>query len=319
MTSQPLISIVIPAFNAASVLGGALRSVQQQQYPHFQAVVVDDGSADGTAKVARPFVEQDRRFALLQQPNRGVSAARNAGVAAACGEWIAFLDADDLWLANKLARQVQCLHDSPDANFIFSNYYVWDGQRDLRLRYADRKHFPMGDFTHRLIGFNLLGISTVMVRRDLLSRVGLFDSDLDPAEDWDMWLRLAEAGCRARGIREPLARYRIWPGSASNQSLRMAQATVRVLHARLAQCSLSTWRRAYRRSLAVARGRLEFAAIRPLLDTHPESLPLAAFRAWRACPWRLKWLAWYVAVRWPGVLGGTFLTERVHRKIKATW
>ena len=96
MTSQPLISIVIPAFNAASVLDGALRSVQQQQYPHFQALVIDDGSTDGTATVARPFVDEDRRFILLQQPNRGVSAARNAGVAAARGEWIAFLDADDV-------------------------------------------------------------------------------------------------------------------------------------------------------------------------------------------------------------------------------
>ena len=319
MSARPLISIIIPAFNAASVLGDALRSVQQQQYPHFEALVVDDGSADETAAVARSFVEHDQRFVLLQQAHRGISAARNAGLAAARGEWIAFLDADDTWLANKLARQVDGLHDSPEVNVIFSNYYLWDGQNDLRLRDAEDKQLDMADFRHLLIRFNLLGTTTVMVTQEFMSRVGPFDPELHLAEDWDMWLRLAEAGCRALRIREPLARYRIWPGNISRQTLSMAQATVRVLEGRLAQCQEEMWRRSYRRSLAIARGNLEFAAVRPLLDTRPELLPPAALRAWRGCPRRLTWLVWYVALRCPGVLGGNVLTPMVHRKIQARW
>lgn len=319
MSSQPLISIVIPAFNAASVLDDALRSIQHQQYRHFEAIVIDDGSTDDTASVVRHFVAQDRRFVLVQQPNRGISAARNAGLAAARGEWIAFLDADDTWFPDKLTRQVQCVHDFPEVDFIFSNYHQWDGQNDLRLRYAAHKHFPMGDFTRLLIRFNLLGTLTVMVRQDVMSRVGQFDPELALAEDWDMWLRLAEAGCRVRRIREPLARCRIWPGNTSKQKLRMAQATVRVLEKRLAHCRLDTWRGPYQQSLAIARGHLEFAAVRPLLDTRPESLPPAALRAWRAYPWRLKWLVWYMAVRCPDFLGGNFLTRIVHRNIKARW
>lgn len=318
MQSQPLISIIIPAFNAASVLGVALRSVQEQQYPYFEALVIDDGSADDTETIARPFVEQDPRFVLLQQPNQGVSAARNAGLAAARGEWIAFLDADDMWFANKLARQVQCLRDSPEVDLIFSNYYLWDGRTDLRLRYAEHKQFPLGNFA-QLIRFNLLGISTVMVKQDLLSRVGGFDSELDPAEDWDLWLRLAEAGCRTGRIREPLARYRMWSGNTSKQTVRMAEASVRVLQKRLTQCHLKTWRRSYRHSLATAQGNLEFAAVRPLLDTRPELLAPAALRAWRACPRRLKWLVWYAAMRCPSFLGGSFLKQIVHRKIRARW
>lgn len=319
MSSQPLISIIIPAFNAASVLGDALRSVQQQDYPYFETFVVDDGSTDETATVARSFVEQDRRFVLLQQANGGISAARNAGLAAAHGEWIAFLDADDTWFPDKLARQVQCLHDAPAVDFVFSNYYLWDGQNDLRLRDAAHKHFRMEDFTRLLVRFNLLGTLTVMVRQEVMSRVGPFDPELALAEDWDMWLRLAEAGCVARRIPEPLARCRIWPGNVSKQTFRMAQATVRVLEKRLAHCQLETWRRTYQQSLAIARGHLEFAAVRPLLDTQPESLPPAALRAWRAYPWRLKWLVWYMAVRCPGLLGGNFLTRIVHRNIRARW
>jgi glycosyltransferase involved in cell wall biosynthesis len=255
----------------------------------------------------------------LQQPNQGVSAARNAGVAAARGEWIAFLDADDTWFAHKLARQLECLRESPEADFIFSNYYIWDGQNDLRPRYADHKHFRMTDFPRLLTRFNLLGTSTVIVRHDLLSRVGLFDPELSLAQDWDMWLRLAEAGCRALRVREPLARYRVWPGNSSTQTLRMRQATVRVLEKRLTHCRLEEWRPFYRRSLGVAQGNLELAAVRPFLDTRPELLSPAAFRAWRRYPRRLEWLAWSAAVRCPDFLGGGFLRQMVHRQIKARW
>jgi hypothetical protein len=177
----------------------------------------------------------------------------------------------------------------------------------------------MEEFRALLIRFNLLGTATVMVKQDLLSRVGPFDQELRLAQDWDMWLRLAEAGCRPWRIREPLARYRVWDGNASRQTLRMAHATVRVLEKRLAYCQDDTWRPAYRRSLAVARGNLEIAAVRPLIDAHPESLSPATLRAWRAYPWRLRWLVWYAALRWPALLGGHVLEHAIHRTIKARW
>lgn len=319
MTAPPLISIVIPAFNAAPVLGETLRSVRQQDYPLFEAIVVDDGSTDATASVARAVAAEDPRFRVLTQTNRGISAARNAGVAAARGAWIAFLDADDVWFPHKLACQMQSAQDRPSANFIFSNYYRWDGNQDLELRQAAHKPLQMGRFSKELVRFNLVGTSTVMVKSERLAQAGPFDEELTPAEDWDAWLRLAEAGCSALWIPEPLARYRIWAGNVSAQKLEMARATVQVLQKRLAQCRDHRWRRWYQRSLAVARGNLEFATVRPELDRHPDALARATDRAWRACPWRLKWLLWTIGVRCPERLGGHAFRQHVRQHIIARW
>lgn len=317
MTAPLLISIVVPAFNAASVLGDTLRSVQQQDYPHIEAIVVDDGSTDATASVAQAVAAEDPRFTILTRSHRGIAAARNAGVAAARGTWIAFLDADDVWFPHKLSCQVQRAQERPSANFIFSNYYRWDGERDIELRHAG--HDPLRRFPQELARFNLVGTSTVMVTAELLARVGPFDEALTLAEDWDLWLRLAEAGCSALWIPEPLGRYRTWGGNTSARKLEMAGATVRVLEKRMAQCGDRRWRRWYQRSLAVARGNLEFATVRPLLDGHPGALARATDRAWRACPWRLKWLLWTVGVRCPERLGGHLFRQHVRQHIEARW
>ena len=256
MSSRPLISIIIPAFNAASVLGDTLRSVQQQQYPYFEALVVDDGSADETAAVARHFVEQDQRFVLLQQPNRGVAAARNAGLAAARGEMDRLSGCRRHMVCREAGPSDSVPSRLPRSGFDLQQLlHVGRTERPAIALCESRQHFRMSDFPHLLTRFNLLGTSTVMVRRDLMSRVGPFDPELSLAQDWDMWLRLAEAGCQTRRIREPLARYRVWPGNASNQTLRMAQSTVWVLQKRLIHCRLEEWRRSYRRSLAIAEGK----------------------------------------------------------------
>jgi len=322
-TESPLVSVIVPAWNAAEVLGEALESVRCQTYQQLEVLVVDDGSTDGTAEVARRFCAPDSRFHLIRQENLGVSAARNAGIRQAHGEWIAFLDADDVWLPEKLNRQLALAREEPRANFLFTNFFVWDGRRDLYLEFPDQRTLPEGNVSRGLI-FDVYhgcpaSMSTGMVRREALEAAGLFDPELALAEDWDLWLRVSERGLWVRGTREPLARYRRWNGNLTNQKLRLAEAVVHVLEKNLRATQRPELRPLYRRSLAAARARLEFARARSGLETHPEVAPGAVWRAWQLNPRRLKWLMWFGLLVWPKFLGGRATAAIVHRKIISKW
>jgi hypothetical protein len=123
-------------------------------------------------------------------------------------------------------------------------------------------------------------------------RIGLFDVEVPVGQDWDLWLRIAERGLCAKGVRQPMARYRFWPGQVSRNTIRMCECNIRVLEKALARPQRAAWRRAYKCSLQIARGNLELARVRPLIETQPKAVPVAALRAWLCCPTRLKWLLW---------------------------
>lgn len=120
-TEEPLVSVIVPIHNAAEYLGGALESLRSQSYARFEAILVDDGSTDDSPAICRRFSEADKRFRILNQPNLGVSAARNAGIDAAAGEWIAFLDADDLLYPESL-RPMLLATSRTDASIVAANY-----------------------------------------------------------------------------------------------------------------------------------------------------------------------------------------------------
>jgi glycosyltransferase involved in cell wall biosynthesis len=290
MNGTPLVSVIIPVYNGTTVLADALTSVRQQTYQNFEVIVVDDGSSDSSHALAEKFATEDCRVKVLRQPNGGMSMARNTAIAGARGELIAFLDADDVWLPGKLAAQLDLLEQEPRANLLFTDYFSWDGQNDFDRRYSDPDKFPDGDAGRRLIFFNLFGISTVMVKREMLDAVGLFDVELPVAADWDMWLRIAERGLCAKGIRQPLARYRLWPGNISRNKIQMCEDDIRVLEKALARPQRATWRCTYKRALRIRCGNLELARVRPLIETNPGAVPAAVLRAWLHCPTRLQWL-----------------------------
>ena len=309
------VSIVIPAYNVGPFLDETLSSVQQQTFCQFEAIIVDDGSTDRTAEIAQKFMGQDSRFVLLRQPRGGASAARNQAVNQARGEWVAFLDADDVWLPTKLAAQIELSKQEPKANFLFTDHFFWDGRSDLGRRYSDDRKFPNGDVGRGLIFFNLFGPLTVMVRRETLDAAGPFDIDLKLAEDWDCWLRIADQGLCAKGVRQSLARYRRWPGQKSGNAIPMQEQKVRVLEKALARPQCGSRRRSYERSLQIARGNLELARTRPLLELQPGVVSAAAWRAWRHCPTRMKWLLWYFATLWPN----SPCAGIVYHKIRTKW
>lgn len=319
MRVDPLVSVIVPPYNSAATLDATLASAQAQSYGNIEVIVADEGSTDATFQISQGWAEKDSRFKAMRNPvNSGVSAARNTAIRASHGEWLAFLDADDVWFPDKLKLQMELSRQDPQANLLFANYWLWDGLRDIELRYTSRRKMPDGNPTH-LTRWNLFGLSSVVVRRETVEQVGFFDPTIPGAEDWDLWLRLAERHLWARGVWEPQLRYRVSPGSASADKVRLARRVVMVLERAFGRPQTPTRRRLYRRSLGAARADLELAQARLVIEQDPAAVAGAVWRAWRHSPSQLKWLLRYFALVWPVALGGRTAAQSVYRRLKAKW
>lgn len=184
--STPAVSVVLPTYNRAWCLREALDSVAGQGFRDFELIVVDDGSTDETACLLGAYGDALR---VLRQPRRGVSAARNAGIAAARGKLIAFLDSDDLWLPGKLARQVEFFDRHPAA-LICQTEELWV-KNGRRVNPGQRHRKRGGMIFEPSLELCLVSPSAVMLRRELLDAVGRFDERLPACEDYDLWLRIS--------------------------------------------------------------------------------------------------------------------------------
>ena len=182
----PLVSVIIPTYNRAWVLKEAVDSVLAQEFGDFELIVVDDGSTDATAELLAAYADRVR---VLRQTNRGVSAARNAGIAAARGKLIAFLDSDDLWLPGKLGRQVE-FFNSHAGVLIGQTEELWV-RNGLRVNPGCRHRKRNGIIFEPSLELCLVSPSAGMVRRELFDQVGLFDESLPACEDYDLWLRVS--------------------------------------------------------------------------------------------------------------------------------
>jgi glycosyltransferase involved in cell wall biosynthesis len=182
----PRVSVIIPTYNRARIIEEAVDSVLAQDYKGFELIVVDDGSTDNTSEVLARY-EDDIR--MIFQMNKGVSAARNRGIAEAAGKLIAFLDSDDLWLPQKLSTQVEFFRQRPDA-LICQTEEVWV-RNGVRVNPKQRHKKPSGMIFKPSLELCLVSPSAVMIRRELLDTVGNFDETLPACEDYDLWLRIS--------------------------------------------------------------------------------------------------------------------------------
>ena len=209
--ARPLVSVVVPAYNAEQTVAATIRSILSQTVQDFDAIVVDDGSADRTAEVAAAV--GDPRVRVIGQDNAGAAAARNTGLAAAEGRYVAFLDADDLWLPRKLERQLSVLEQRPEVKAVQSGVlYVDDALTVLSVRAC----VPWDDRVSDTLMFRNMPAfpSTVVFLRDALEALGGFDPSLVILEDWDLAVRAAMS-CNLESVEEPLALYRVHPGNRS--------------------------------------------------------------------------------------------------------
>ena len=229
MNPNPLISIVIPTFNRRHFVGDAIDSCLAQTYPHREIIVVDDGSADGSASALR--AQYADRIRLIVQQNQGPAIARNRGIAAAKGDFIHFLDADDMLAPDKLRLCLDRFIQQPDIAVIYTHH---------QLVSADgRKHLPTPPFRQfcadafcqllRNSGDHIL-LSTTLIRRSALRSVGGFEdsSDFRSAEDWDLFLRLAQKH-KFHAINQPLVFRRVHADMLSDDRLQTALGRLRAL------------------------------------------------------------------------------------------
>lgn len=242
MSSAPLVTVVIPAYNAEATLQRAIGSVVQERRVPLELIVVDDGSTDLTPSVVDAVAEVDPRARRITRPNGHVAAACNTGIRAASGKYVAFLEADDEWLAGKLRRQLEILESHPEVGAVFSNFYNHDEVTGSRYIYFEQQRnilqdLPQkriaesgviidGDVRRYLIQSNFVLCSAIVVRRDLLLELGGFDESLKGAQDWDLWFRLG-GKTRFAYVEEPLATRHKRSDSMSRPSAKWFRTVIR--------------------------------------------------------------------------------------------
>ena len=220
---MPTVSVIIPAYNAEPFITETVQSALDQTFKDLEVIVVDDGSSDQTVARLEAFGDRVR---IHRQANAGVARARNAGVAIAKGSWIAFLDADDLWLPLKLQRQMASAADAP---LLYTDRFNIGARKELPLLQSEAQPMRDGDiFMALLLEGNFITNSSVVLRRELFETLGGFAYGVSPAEDWDLWLRVTERH-HARLCPEPLVRYRFHPDGASRNHQRMAEVRTKVI------------------------------------------------------------------------------------------
>jgi len=222
---MPSISVIIPAYNAEKTIKETIQSVLNQTWQDFELLIINDGSQDATLEVIKSI--QDPRIKIFSYPNAGSSASRNRGIAIAKGEYISFIDADDLWTADKLEAQYKALQENSQAAVAYS----WTDHIDESgqfLRSGPQQSFT-GDVYARLLLEDFIGNgSNPLIRAQAFAEVGDFDESLAHSEDWDLWLRLA-ARYHFVAVPSPQILYRMRVSSKSFNIKEMEESSLQVI------------------------------------------------------------------------------------------
>lgn len=222
---RPTFSVIMAVYQGADHVGDALRSVSQQSEAPLEVVVCDDGSTDDLDAALAPFLD---RITLLRQANQGEGVAKNRAVEAATGDYVVILDADDAWEPERLAALRELAEARPDLDVLTTDaWFEVDGRRQGRF-YGDEMAFPLVDQELHVLD-RCFVMPHAAVRRARWLELGGFDVTMSPAADWDFYLRAVLSGSRVGVVDEPLARYRLRPGSMSADRAVSLGARVRVM------------------------------------------------------------------------------------------
>jgi glycosyltransferase involved in cell wall biosynthesis len=282
----PLISVVIPCYNQAHYLGEAIESVLAQTDPHYEIIVVDDGSTDTTSEVASRYPD----VRCVRQSNAGLSAARNAGLKASRGQFLVFLDADDRLLADALQSGLNCFQGDPECVFVSGHYRHINADGSARMQFPQRQ-LEVGPY-QTLLQRNYIGMhATVMYRRQIFEIVGGFATSLQSCEDYDMYLRIVRNHSVRRHDRI-VAEYRSHDASMSMDAARMLRGVMATLAAQ--------WRyingdpahvRAYRTGIRINRRSVRVPLISYLRGSlQARRWPQAGRFLWTLARYLLVWL-----------------------------
>jgi glycosyltransferase involved in cell wall biosynthesis len=183
-----VISVIIPTYNSGKFISEAIQSVLRQTCTDYEIIVIDDGSTDNTSGIIEKNFPQVRYFYI---PNQGVSRARNYGIGRACGEFIAFLDADDLWLPEKLEKQLKVFNADHELMLVFTEHRVFDTTGIREETFLKKERLMKGDVVRNIFFYSHVALPTVMVRKHVFQEIGCFEENLKAAEDDNLWMRIA--------------------------------------------------------------------------------------------------------------------------------
>lgn len=222
---MPVISVVVPVYNGEKTIKETIDSVLNQSFYDFELIVINDGSTDKSLEIISNI--KDERLKVFSYPNAGLSASRNRGISLATGEYISFIDADDLWTPDKLELQLKALQEHPQAAVAYS----WTDCIDESGKFLGKCNYLSfsGDVRANLLLINFIDSgSNVLIRTEAFKKVGNFDESRKSCEDWDMWLRLA-AEYSFIAVSKPQVLYRISSSSMSTNLLRMEAESMEVI------------------------------------------------------------------------------------------
>lgn len=260
VNSLPLVSAVIPTYNRGAEIIAAIQSALNQTYPAIEVIVIDDGSTDGTADILTPYTKHIR---YIYQERGERARARNRGIESANGDYVAFLDSDDLWLPNKIALQVDALHHNPSWAWCFCQAWMVNSLGQPITIMDGNSHHPWQDgnadiFSDLLFGCFIPSPSSVLVIKSALEQVGGFATAMIPSEDWHLWLRLALNYPGGR-VAQPLLHYQapLVSVPATYAGYRFGETALHLLQdvldsASEARCSVLTRQRAIAYTLWLA-------------------------------------------------------------------
>ena len=223
--TRNLVSIIIPNYNHGQYLAAAIQSVLNQEYRHFEIIIVDDGSTDNSRDVVVQFGD---KVNYIWQKNQGLSAARNTGINAAAGEYVGLLDADDMYEPDFMSTLVSLMANRPGIDGVYCGYQFVDHE-NFPLAQVEARAIPDGQLYQALLDSNFLVPESMLVRKHCYDIVGPFDVALRACEDWDMWLRISSR-YNIVGTTQVLTRHRIVPGSMSADPKRMLDNRIAVLN-----------------------------------------------------------------------------------------
>jgi glycosyltransferase involved in cell wall biosynthesis len=306
MSVSPTISVIIPVYNRQAFIGEAIQSVLNQTYTDYEIIVVDDGSTDETATVVRRF--DDQRVHYIHQDNRGVAAARNHGLRLARGDFIAFLDSDDLFLREKLEIQLDYLRQNPQIGLAYTAYTVLDVQNH---RKATRQAELQGRVYARLLRSCPIATPTVMIPRQVMERTGPFDESLHLGEDVDLYIRIAR-DFEIGAINQPLTEVRLHSENKQRDLETILNNMLYITHKNFPQ---TTPANVLFKPRVLADHYLNYGGL--ILTQQPEKIKLACRCALRgAMHWPLHPKAYHLAGR---LLFRTIFPEALQNRLRLLW
>lgn len=218
-----LISIVMPAYNCEKIIAESIDSVIRQTYQNWELLVLDDGSKDNTLQIINEFTVKDSRIkSLPNEANKGVSATRNRGIELAQGNWIAFLDSDDMWEPSKLEKQMKIAKEK-SSEFLFTGASYINEEGDP---YKGIFEVPEKVTYKKLRNQNVISCSSVLIKKKYFKNIKMEKDEMH--EDYAVWLRVLKLGVTAHGVNEPLLIYRISKNSKSGNKLKTVKMTYKV-------------------------------------------------------------------------------------------